>query len=382
MFKKLLEERATLQEEMAQIVQTAETEERAVSEEESARFDEIEKRIDAINKTIKLEERSRSITNNVTVPRVDNETVSDEEMEERAFEHYIRGYVVEERATAVNLTKGDNGAVIPSSIANKIIETVYDISPIFQMATRYNIGGTLSIPYYDESTQAITAAYADEFTNLTSTAGKFQSIELKGYLSGVLSLVSESLINNSQFDILSFVVKKMAEAIAKFVEKELINGTTNKVTGLSSGITQIKTAAATTTFTSDELIDLQEMIPDVFTDCVWMMNKSTRITIRKFKDSDGNYLLNRDVSARWGYTLLGKDVYTTDSISAIAAEKDVILYGDMSGLAVKLSEEVNVKVLREAFAIQHAIGVVGWIEFDAKVENAQKLAKLTMKAAT
>ena len=53
----------------------------------------------------------------------------------------------------------------------------------------------------------------------------------------------------------------------------------------------------------------------------------------------------------------------------------------MSGLAVKMAEELEIQVLRERFATQHADGVVGWVEMDAKVENAQKIAKLTMASA-
>ena len=65
----------------------------------------------------------------------------------------------------------------------------------------------------------------------------------------------------------------------------------------------------------------------------------------------------------------------------MAAGKTAIYYGDMSGLAVKLSEDVSIEVLRERFATQHALGVVGWIEIDSKVENAQKIAKMVMASA-
>ena len=58
----------------------------------------------------------------------------------------------------------------------------------------------------------------------------------------------------------------------------------------------------------------------------------------------------------------------------IASGKKVIYYGDMSGLATKFSEEMHVEVLRELYAAQHAIGVVGWVEFDAKVQDQQKIA--------
>jgi len=111
------------------------------------------------------------------------------------------------------------------------------------------------------------------------------------------------------------------------------------------------------------------------------MNKTTRKAIRKLKDGQGNYLLNKDATARWGYTLLGKDVYTSDNMSGMEAGKTAIYYGDMSGLAVKLSENVSIEILREKYATQHAIGVVGWIEIDSKVENEQKISKLVMKSA-
>ena len=93
------------------------------------------------------------------------------------------------------------------------------------------------------------------------------------------------------------------------------------------------------------------------------------------KDNDGQYLLNKDVSARWGYTLLGKDVYTTDSISALGeANKPVIYYGDYTGLAVKVSEDINIEVLRELKAQQHVIEVLGFVEFDSTIENSEKIA--------
>ena len=381
--KKLLEKRADLQKEMKQLLDKAETEERAMTEEEAKSFDSLESQITALDKTIEAAERARELSIHAAKDdgRANEENAEEaEEAEERAFADYLRGVVSEERAD-VNMTTGDNGAVIPASIANKIIKRVYDICPIYQLATRYNVGGTLQIPKYDETSQSITMAYATEFTELESTSGKFLSIELKGYLAGVLTKVSKSLINNSQFDIVSFVIYEMAETIARWIENELLNGTTGKVEGLS-GVTQTVTTASSTAITADELIDLQETIPDVYQDsAIWIMNKATRTAIRKLKDKDGNYILNKDATSRWGYTLFGKDVYTSENMKKIAAGETIIYYGAMSGLAVKLSEEVNIEILREKFATQHAIGVVGWVEIDSKVENEQKIAKMKMKEA-
>lgn len=374
--KKLYEKRALLIEEAQGIITSASTETRAMTGEETTRYNAIKEEISAIDTTIKAEEETRALVKKIPTATIESKTT--EEMEARAFENYIRGAVGETRAD-VNLPASTNGAVIPSTIANKIIEAVTNISPLFAMATKYTIGGTLNIPYYDTATQKITMAYATEFTELESTSGKYATIELKGFLAGCLTKISKSLIANSQFDIVGHTINVMATEIARWIENELINGTTNKVDGLK-GVTLNKTAASATAITADELIDVQELVPDVYQgNAVWIMSKDARTAIRKLKDTDGAYLLNKDATAKWGYTLFGKDVYVSDNISAPSSGKIALYYGDMSGLAVKMADGIEIQTVLEKFATQHAIGVYGWVEIDSKVENAQKIAKLTMK---
>ena len=62
----------------------------------------------------------------------------------------------------------------------------------------------------------------------------------------------------------------------------------------------------------------------------------------------------------------------------IATGNVPIYYGDMRGLATKFSEDINIEVLRERYAAEHAYGVVGWFEFDSKVIDEQQIAKLVM----
>ena len=379
--KKLKERRAVLQEKLNNILKTAETEERAINEEETKEFDEAEAEIRSIDATIDAYEKSRSLVKEDKPDPEQRTAEQTAEAEERAFAAYIRGEAVEERA-AVQMTKTDNGAVIPTSIANKIIEMVKEMCPIFSDAEHYNVPGTLNIPYYSEEKGSITMTYASEGVDGESTSGKFLSIELTGYLARAITEVSKSLINNSQFDIVSFVTRKMAEAISLFLEKECLFGTDKKAEGLK-GIKQTKVAASSTAVTADELIDLQELIPDRYqANAYWIMSKNTRTAIRKLKDGQGNYLLNKDANSRWGYTLFGKDVYISDAMPDMAAGKRAIFYGDYKGLAVKVSENINIEVLRETKARLHLIEVVGFIEFDAKVQNAQMLAALDMKAAS
>ena len=383
--KELLEKRAAKQAAMKAILDMAKTETRSLTEEESKQFDELEKEIRELDATIRAIQTQRELE--LGAPEVEKEveerdTRTQEQREYDAFEAYLRGKV-EERTDPVNLTKGDNGAVVPTSIANKIIEKVVDICPIYHDADRYNVKGTLTIPYYDETTQGdITMVYADEFTDGLSTSGKFGSISLTGFLARAITDVSKSLINNSQFNIVEYVVNRMALSISKFLEKELLKGTADKIDGLST-LTASVTTADKSKVAFDELIDLQDSVPDAYqADAYWIMNRKTRTAIRKLKKADGEYLLNKDMNSRWGYTLLGKDVYTSNNVPELGtASKAVVFYGDMKGLAVKVSEDITIDVLREVKARQHAVEVLGFVEADAKVQNAEMIAKMVTASA-
>jgi HK97 family phage major capsid protein len=385
--KALTEKRNAIIEQMESMTAAAiddNGEERAFTEEEQARFNELEASAKALKNTIEAEERARELE---LKPAEDKKPEEKKEMneelraqaEERAFADFLRGVVSEERA---DLTVANGQATIPTSIANKIITKVWDICPIAARATRYNVKGTLTIPFYPATelggTPDIAMDYADEFTELTSSTGKFSSITLQAFLAGVLTKVSKSLVNNSQFDIVGFVIDHMAENIARWLEKECLVGTQNKIAGLST-VSLTQTAAAANAVTADELIKVQGKVKDAFqANACWIMSPATREAIRTLKDGEERYLLNPDYREEFGYKLLGKPVFVSDNMPDMATGKTAIYYGDLSGLALKISEDLNIEVLREKFATEHAIGVVGYMECDAKIENEQKIAALVM----
>lgn len=218
--KSLNEQRAELVQEMKSLAETAETEKRAMSEEEDSRFNELDEKVKAIDATIAKVERARDLKLNV-VSAEKKEALKKEEIEERAFEAFIRrscgGEVVEERAGEQKLDMGSNGAIIPTTIANRIINTVRDICPIFARATRYSAKGTLKVPVWGlaNGTHDITVGYQEEFTELTADSGKFTSIDLSGYLVGALVLIGKSVANNAAVDVqVSFpVAAKLGRAV-------------------------------------------------------------------------------------------------------------------------------------------------------------------------
>lgn len=389
--KELVEKKNDLITRAEETLNKAKAEKRELTDAEMAELAEIRDNVRKIVKAMDLyddfdricKEPKREVKENEggTEMTEEEKEKKEEEQEVRAFENFVRGYALNQRDD-VNLTKSANGAVIPTTIANRIIKRVYDISPILQRSQKFNVKGNLDLPYYDVSTTTINVAYHTEFTDLESSVGEFKSIQLTGYLAGALVKVSRSLINNSQFDIVGFVVDEMAYAISRFIEGELLNGSVGGVAGLS-GLTNSLTAASSTAITSNELIETQAKVKDVYQkDAIWIMSPATRTAIRELKSTTGYYLLNEDITAPFGYTLLGKPVYISDNMSDMAAGKTAIYYGDMTGLATKFSEEINIQVLRERFATQHADAVVGWFEFDAKVQDAQKITKVVMAGNT
>lgn len=382
-FKELEEKKNDLIERATVIVNGAESEKRELTDDEAQELAEIRDDVKKIKEELATLELIKDETKDVAEEegeKMEDEKKADvEQAEERAFDAYVRGIVLNERAG--ELTKGANGAVIPTTIVNKIIKKVYDICPILEQSTKYNVKGKLEIPFYGETDEnAITVAFANEFEDLTSNVGAFTKIELDGYLAGALTLVSRSLINNSQFNLVEFIVSHMAYAIKRFIEDKLLNGATGKVTGLTTAVTAVTTEASTA-ITADEIVQLHDSIKDDFqNDAIWIMSPATRTALRTLKATTGYYLLNDDISTPFGTSLLGKPVYVSDNMPDMEAGKTAIYYGDMKGLATKFAEEMEIEVLREKYATQHAIGVVGWLEFDGKIENAQMVKKLVMKA--
>lgn len=377
--KALMERREELRQNMETLVNTADTECRAMTEEETAQFDAAESEIRAIDATIEREERTRGVSN-LPAPTDAEERAA---AEESAFVDYVMGRVSELRAGEQNLTMANNGAIIPTSIADRIVTAVRDRCPILSGATIYRVNGTLKVPVWGKAntTHDIAVGFQTEFTELTADSGKFTSVDLSGYLAGALTLIGNSVENNSVFNVTDFIINQMAEEIALFLEKELLNGTSGKATGALSTPTVV-TAASATAITADELIELQAQVKQVYqANACWTMAPETFTSLKKLKDSNGRYLLQDDVTGEFPYRLLGKPVYLSDNMPKLAAGASAVLYGDYSGLSVNLREDISIQVLREKYATQHAIGVVAWFEFDSKVTDSQKLAVLNMKSA-
>ena len=376
--KGLEEKRIDLKSQMTSLLETAKAEERAMTKEEVSKFDELEQEIKNIDATIKREEKMESMEEKQV--KTEERELTVEERDSKIFVDYIRG-VLENRAD-VNLTTGNNGAIIPTTIAKKIITKAYDMSTILKDATKYNTKGKLAIPVYGaDGENDITMAYAEEFEELESKVGKFTSVDLGNHLAGALAKLSKSLVSNTDIDLENKVIELMAEAVARFEEREVLVGTEGKVTGLRGVKLQITTASGTV-LTADDLIKAKNKVKKGFRkNAKWIMSNDTLTAIELMKDKEERFIFREDLSGEFDGYVLGYPVEVSDNMPEIGAGKDVIYFGDFSGVALKQRDDaLELNVLREKFATQHAVGINAWVELDAKVEHEQKIAKITMGA--
>lgn len=372
--KALIEKRNALVEEINKVFETAEAETRALTSEEQDVFKSKTQELKDLDTTIKMAKEARSLEE-VDVPQEERKAVEadekTEDVEARAFETLIR----ENRATG-EMKLGENGAVIPTTIANRILDTVKQIAPLYALATKFNVKGKLDFPVAKET---ITTAYSDEFTALSSSTVGFEKRTLDGFLVGALSKVSVSLINNSQFDIVNYVINKVAESIALFLEKEIISGAgSTKMTGVLVDTLVKKVETAGDVPTADEFIAVQVEVPQQYqAGAMWLVSNNVLLAMRQMKDTNGRYFLQNDLTNGFGYTFLGKPVMVSDQMSDTN-----VVYGDFSGYFVNIHEGSSIKVLNEKYADEHAVGVVAWLEVDGKVMEEGKLVKTEKKAST
>ena len=398
--KYLDEQRTENHNKMEEILESAKKEERALSEDEISKFNELKKLIGEIDATIKAEEESREMDIEEKKENKNEETKDNVEKdnnvksEERAFTEYIISG--KQRANSPGMSYGSNGAIVPTTIAKKIIEKVKELSPIYDKVEKFTTKGTLEIPVYDTDSDAtsptgdVNVAYqGDEFTALVAGQGKFTSVELKGYSHGALSVISRKLLNNEDINVTSFLTNKMAQAFAEFWEKELLVGTgatNNHMTGAISTTNLVATGNTTYTAASaakiDNLINLQLAVPQQYQkNAMWIMNKAVFTELRKLKDGSGNYYLayGKGITEGFDWQLLGKPVYISENMPAATTANNIpILYGDFAGMAMKISQNLEIQLMREKYIDKNAIGIVGWAECDSKIQNNQRIAGLKM----
>lgn len=369
--KALEEQRAELVEQMEAVLKGAKEETRALSEDEQGKFSELETKIKNIDSTIDIEKRAQELEikkSEVKKMEEMKNVLSIETREEMAFESFVRGIVCENEEVRADeiLTKGANGNIVPKSIVNRIITEVKDRVDFMNDCQVVYSKGTLSFPSYSDTSEAV---YVDETAESPASQGSFTTVELTGYVIEAVSLLSIQMINNTDFDLVNFVIGEVAQKIADKLEKEFINGTTGKVTGMLSNDKNSVTTASTA-LTYDDLVTMKHTLKRTFQrGAKWVMNANTWKAICLLKDGNGQPYFGDD-----SYNILGCPVRITD-----AMPENKIIFGDLNGYVIKINKGVEMNVLKELYSRKRMIGFQAFVEVDAKPVDKQRYGVLTIK---
>jgi HK97 family phage major capsid protein len=387
--KKLYEKKNSLLNEMEDILNKAKEETRSFTEEEKSRVEEIKSEIRGLEQVIANEEELRSFDKSNITGATGNSEKTTEERQQEEVEKEERQFIDAVATGEIrNLTAGNNGGIIPVTIASDIIDTVKELCPLLDHADIYHVAGELRLPKFKATSSSaggvatpIAASYVNEFTELTESTAQFETINLTNQIIGVLVKMSKSLLNRANFDVRSFIVNKVAKTIVEFLEKEMLIANAGKIQGAINTTNEVVAANQDKLDTTD-LVDVQMAIPSAYQkNCMWIMHKDILKALRKLKTADGQFILNADVTAPFGYTILGKPVYLSDSMPKnIAAGQNVMLYMDASGYAVKMTKSMEIQMLMEKYATQYAVGICAYVEIDAKIADENKIARLKMKS--
>ena len=199
--------------------------------------------------------------------------------------------------------------------------------------------------------------------------------------------VSEELLNDSVFDLESYIAKEFARRIGAKEEEAFFTGDgSGKPLGIlaaAGGAETGVTAASSTAVTADELMDLFYSLKSPYRrNAVWVLNDSTIKAIRKLKDNNGQYLWQPSLVAGTPDTILGRPVKTSAYMPAIAAGAKTIAFGDFSYYWIADRQGRSFKRLNELYAANGQVGFLGSQRVDGKMILPEAVKVLAQKAST
>lgn len=399
----------------------ANTDESRAAELES-QHDAAMKELDALDTKIAREERmakiereqeelrERELRNRRPVNAVDGPPANDGAVTYRdAFHAYIRaegqvalltaeqravlqaGYqaVKPEERAQVTGTNSAGGYVVPTELQGQIIRTMkmwgpmYDPGVTFEMVT--SAGNPLPFPTVDDT--ANSAAATTQGTTLTDDGSgdvTFGQKSLGAYAYATPWIrVSKELADDSIVMMEALLGSLLGERLGRIANNKLTVGTgSSQPNGIVVATSAGKTAASTTAFTYDEIIDLTHSIDPAYRGspmAKYMVHDLTLAAIRKLKDGQGNYLwqagnVQQGVPSTingYGYAI------NQDMSSTFTTGQKLILFGDFSKYFVRKVGAPLIGAIQDK-DFWPGFGIAGWIRFDGNLMDTAAIKHLKL----
>lgn len=384
--------RAELVTQMRAILDTARGEDRQLTAEERQEYGRMEGAFSAVSEQVEMEEAQAAREGRISRGALDRgavlnpvlETVENEDVEAaeaiaqifssdeyvKAHREYMRrgqemtpaSRAVLERAkteaAAYNVTTdGQGGYTVPETWRAQLIETRTQFGVLRQLATvfRTATGEPIHIP---KVVDAQVADDLDEVETYTESEDTFGEVIFGAYKKGVRVKISEELINDSLFDMSTFISRRAGRAISLKEGVLFAKGAGGgNVTGVTVAAAVGVTTAGATAVTADELLSVVHSVsPPYRTSAQWVTHDSTLLAISKLVDDFNNYLWQPGLKAGDPDMIRGYPVYIDPFYDTIAAAKVIATFGDHSEYWIRDSGPVISQRLNELYAETGQVG--------------------------
>lgn len=247
--------------------------------------------------------------------------------------------VVPEKRTLVKGTATAGGNTIKTSFYDRLQEYLILNGALLGAGVTTidtTSGENLEIP---KVTARSTASRVLEAAAIPVSEPTFSKVTLGAYKYGVLLQISRELVEDTSVDLLGFIARQAGVAVGNGLGTDLLLGTgASMPRGLmidtTLGVTSATGVAGAPS--GDNLIDLYHAVLAPYRqNGTWVMNDSMLASIRKIKDSTGQYLWQPALVAGDPDRLLGRPVVTDPNIAAAGLNNKSIAFGDLSAYYVR-----------------------------------------------
>ena len=280
--------------------------------------------------------------------------------------------------------ESEGGYLAPDEYQRTLIEALEEQNIFRQLAHVISTSsGDRKIPVVASKG---TASWIDEEAAYPESDDSFGQVSIGAYKLATMLKVSEELLNDSVFDLPSYIAREFARRIGAAEEEAFFTGNgTGKPTGIlntTGGAETGVTAASATAITMDEVMDLYYSLRAPYRrNAVFIMNDSTIKAIRKLKNGNGDYLWQPSLTAGQPDTLLNRPIYTSSYMPAIAAGNKTVLFGDLGYYWVADRQGRSFKRLNELYAATGQVGFLASQRVDGKLVLAEAVKVLVQKSA-
>jgi HK97 family phage major capsid protein len=281
-------------------------------------------------------------------------------------------------------TDSEGGYLVPDEFERTLVESLEEQNIFRQLASVITTSsGDRKIPVV--ATKG-SASWVDEEGVIPESDDAFGQVSIGAYKLGTIIKVSEELLNDSIFNLESYIAREFARRIGtKEEEAFFIGDGTGKPTGIfnaTGGAEVGVTAAGVKAITLDEIMDLFYSLKAPYRkNAVFTMNDSTVKAIRKLKDGNGQYIWQPSITAGQPDTILNRPIKTSAYVPALDAGKKAIAFGDFSYYWVADRQGRSFQRLNELYAATGQVGFRATQRVDGKLILPEAIKVLQMKVS-